>query len=311
VESRHIGGLEVSLVGLGCNNFGRRLDFDGSRAVVRAALDCGVTLFDTADQYGDGESERYLGRVLGSNRDEVVITTKFGGTPPAGVSGGDPAYIRRACEASLRRLGTSYIDLYLLHVPDAVTPIAETLRALDDLVSAGKVREIGCSHFSSEQLAEAAAVARDDGLRCFACVQNEYNLLHREPEQAVLAAAASLDMAFVPFFPLAMGLLGGRYRNADPMPPGTRLTATGDPEDEAFVRERLPVVERLAAFAAGRGHTLLELSLSWLADRPQVSAVIPGAMSPEQVRQNVAATGAWRLAPDEEAELDGLTPTDY
>ncbi|HMK91610.1 MAG TPA: aldo/keto reductase, partial [Thermoleophilia bacterium] len=262
-----------------------------------------------ADQYGGGDSERYLGRVLGERRDQVVITTKFGGTPPPGVAGGDPAYVRRACEASLRRLGTSYIDLYLLHVPDTVTPIAETLQALDDLVAAGKVREIGCSHFSAEQLADAAAAAREHGLRRFVCVQNEYNLLEREAEQAVLAAAAALDVAFVPFFPLAMGLLGGRYRDASPAPPGTRLIASGDPEDEAFVRDRLAVVERLAAFAERRGHTVLELALSWLADRPQVAAVIPGAMSPEQVAANVAAAGAWRLTADEQDELARVTTT--
>jgi len=307
MKSRRIGRLEVSVVGLGCNNFGRRLDFEGSRAVIEAALDAGVTLFDTADQYGGGDSERYLGRVLGGRRDHVVITTKFGGTPPAGVAGGDPAYVRRACEASLRRLGRSHIDLYLLHVPDLVTPIVETLQALDDLIAAGKVREIGCSHFSAEQLVDAAAAAREHGLHRFVCVQNEYSLLEREPEQAVLAAAASLDMAFVPFFPLAMGLLGGRYRSASPTPPGTRLTASGDPEDGAFVRDRLLAVEGLAAFAERRGHTLLELALSWLADRPRVAAVIPGAMSPTQVAENVAATGAWRLTADEQAELDRLT----
>jgi aryl-alcohol dehydrogenase-like predicted oxidoreductase len=307
LERRRIGRLQVSLAGLGCNNFGRRLDARGTRKVVEAALELDVTHFDTADSYGEGASERLLGQALGPRRESVVITTKFGmHEPPEGLSGGHPKWVERACAESLRRLGSDYIDLYLLHRPDPEVPIVETLTAMNDLLEQGKVREIGCSNFSASQLDEAAQAAEARHLRAFACVQNEYNLLHREPEQAVLESCASLGLAFVPFFPLAMGILSGKYRRGRPGPAGTRLTGSSDPDAEAFVSEHLDAVERLAAFAERRGHTLLELALSWLASHREIATVIAGAMTAEQVAANVAATGAWELTESECAEVEGL-----
>jgi aryl-alcohol dehydrogenase-like predicted oxidoreductase len=308
VEKRRIGSLEVSLVGLGCNNFGRRLDAAGVRSVIEAALEAGVTHFDTADIYSNGASETFLGQALGARRGDVVITTKFGmGDVPDGLSGGDPRWVARACGQSLRRLGSEYIDLYLLHRPDPQVPIADTLAAMNRLIDQGKVREIGCSNFSAAQLAQAYAVARDRGLRGFACVQNEYNLLQRTLQEEVLATCTSLELAFVPFFPLAMGLLSGKYRQDRPLPSKTRLTGPHDPTAETFVAERLAKAERLALFAEKHGHSLLELALGWLACNRQVASVIAGAMTAEQVRENVAATTVWRLGADELAEVDRLT----
>ena len=298
---RRIGRLEVSVAGLGTNNFGRRLDEVGSRAVVAEALASGVTFFDTADIYGDGQSEEFLGRALRGRRDQAVVTTKFGmGRPPDGPTGGHPDYVRRACQDSLRRLGMERIDLYLYHRPDPATPIGETLGAMNELLERGLVREIGCSNFAPEQLVEADRVAREQGLRGFAVVQNEYNLLRRAPEGGLLQACERLGVAFVPYFPLAMGLLTGKYRRGLPAPEGARLV------DEPFVAERLADVERLQTYATDHGHTLVELALSWLAGRPQVASVIAGAMSPAQVRANVAATSAWSLSEGERAEIDGL-----
>jgi aryl-alcohol dehydrogenase-like predicted oxidoreductase len=308
LETRRIGRIEVSLAGLGCNNFGRRLDARGTRKVVEAALEMGVRHFDTADVYSEGASETLLGQALGPRREDVVITTKFGmREPPEGLSGGHPTWVKQACAESLRRLGSDYVDLYLLHQPDPEVPITETLAAMNDLIAQGKVREIGCSNFSASQLDEAAEAAKARGLRPFACVQNEYSLLHREPEQAVLERCASLGPAFVPFFPLAMGLLAGKYRQGRPLPAGTRLTGADDPEAETFVAERLAAVERLASFAERRGHSLLELALGWLADQEQIASVIAGAMTAEQVAANVAATTAWELTDGELAEVDRLT----
>jgi aryl-alcohol dehydrogenase-like predicted oxidoreductase len=303
LDRRRIGALEVSLAGLGCNNFGTRLDAGGTREVVAAAFEMGVTHFDTADSYSEGTSETLLGRALGPSRGGVVITTKFGmREPPEGLSGGHPRWVERACAESLRRLGSDYIDLYLLHRPDPEVPITETLMAMNELRVQGKVREIGCSNFSASQLAEADAAARHGGLPRFACVQNEYNLLHRKTEKEVLATCDSLGVAFVPFFPLAMGLLSGKYRRDRPTPTGTRLTVR-----EALVEERLSGVERLAAFAEGRDHNLLELALSWLASQAQIASVIAGAMTAEQVRANVVATTAWQLSEEELAEVGRLT----
>ncbi len=303
MERRRIGDLEVSLAGLGGNNFGGRLDSDRTREVVAAALEMGVTHFDTADSYSGGASETLLGQALDRRREGVVITTKFGmREPPEGLSGGHPKWVERACEQSLRRLGSDYIDLYLLHRPDPEVLITETLAAMNELRVQGKVREIGCSNFSPSQLAEADAAASAGGLARFACVQNEYNLLHRKAGREVLATSDSLGVAFVPFFPLAMGLLSGKYRQNRPTPAGTRLTAR-----QTLVEERLSEVERLAAFAEGRGHTLLELALGWLASQEQIASVITGAMTAEQVRANVVATTAWRLSEDELAEVDRLT----
>jgi aryl-alcohol dehydrogenase-like predicted oxidoreductase len=309
VERRHIGSLEVSVAGLGCNNFGRRLDARDTRIVVKAALEAGVTHFDTADIYGDGASETFLGQALGAARGDVLIATKFGSRqPPKGLSGGHPKWVEQSCKESLRRLGSDYIDLYLLHEPDAATPIGETLSAMNRLVQQGKVREIGCSNFSASQLAEAGAAASERGLGGFVCLQNEYSLLHREPEQQVLAACASLGLAFIPFFPLASGLLSGKYRRGRIAPAGTRLGGSGERLAEDVVGEgRLAVVERLAAFAERHGHSLLELALGWLAARDQVASVIAGSMSAEQVVANVAATTAWKLTEEALAEVDRLT----
>jgi aryl-alcohol dehydrogenase-like predicted oxidoreductase len=308
MESRRIGVLDVPVAGLGGNNFGTRLDETRTRAVVTAALDAGVRLFDTADLYGDGGSERLLGRALGGSRTEVLIATKFGmRTPPRGLAPGCAAWVAEACEQSLERLGVERIDLYWFHQPDPRTPIAETLAAMNRLVEGGKVREIGCSNFSAEQLDEAARVAAAEGLRPFVAVQNQYSLLHREPELGVLAACERLGMAFVPFFPLSSGALTGKYRRRLPAPAGTRLGgAGGQSAEEALGLERLAVVEGLAQYAEAHGYTLLELALSWLVTRPGVACVIPGATSAEQVRANTAAAEAWRLTPAENAEVREL-----
>lgn len=225
MERRTIGSLQVSAVGLGCNNFGNRLDAAGTQEVVRTALDAGINFFDTADIYGKGLSEEYLGRALGSARDDVLIATKFGMAMDEQRRGARPEYVRRAAEDSLRRLGTDRIDLYQLHQPDPSVPIAETLGALDELVTAGKVREIGCSNFSAVQIGEADEVATRNGTARFASVQNEYSLLHREPEPEVLAECERVGAAFLPFFPLASGLLTGKYHRGKPAPPGSRLSS--------------------------------------------------------------------------------------
>jgi aryl-alcohol dehydrogenase-like predicted oxidoreductase len=305
---RTIGSLTVSLAGLGCNNFGRRLDAKRTDAVVHAALDAGVTLFDTADLYGDGASEEFLGRALGSGRDEAVIVTKFGmKAPPAGFTPADPRWVTRACEESLRRLGTDHIDVYLLHRPDPETPIADTLGALNVLVDQGKVREIGCSNFSAEQLDESVVAASAGGLRSFVTVQNQYSLVHRDPEAEVLPVCERLALSFMPYFPLASGVLTGKYRRGEPVPSGTRLGGSGGEVAEKVIDEsRLAAAERLTEFAGSRGHTLLELALSWLATKPVVATVIAGATSVDQVRANAAATTAWSPTQDDLAGVDEL-----
>ncbi len=303
---RTIGSLPVSLAGLGCNNFGGRTDEDTSQAVVHAALDAGITHFDTADVYGDHASEEHLGRALGARRAEVIIGTKFGMRPPAGLTGGHPDWVARAAEASLRRLGTDWIDLYTLHTPDPETPIADTLGALDQLVTAGKVREIGCSNFSAAQLEAAAAVAKERGLRAFAAVQNQLNVIQRDQEE-VLPTCRRLGIGFVPFSPLASGLLTGKYRRGEAAPAGTRLaTATPDRRASLLSDEHFDQVDRLDTFARDHGHTISELALSWLAGHPEVVSVIAGATRPEQVHANVAATTAWSLTATERAEIDAL-----
>jgi aryl-alcohol dehydrogenase-like predicted oxidoreductase len=301
VERRSIGRTPVPIAGIGCNNFGRRIDEARTREVVAAALEAGATLFDTADLYGDGRSEEFLGRSLGRRRDDVVIVSKFGmRTPPDGLSGGDPRWVARACEGSLGRLGTDRIDVYLLHQPDEETPIEDTLSAMSRLVDQGKVREIGCSNFSAKQLDEAEEAATELGVRRFATVQNEYSLLHTEPRHEVLPTCRRLGISLMPYFPLASGLLSGKYRRGEPPPPGSRLAAS----QERLTDERFDRVERVAAFAEGRGHSLLELALSWLSSQPEVATVIAGATSAEQVRTNAAAVQAWRLSDDEFAALD-------
>lgn len=302
METRRIGSLTVSVVGLGCNNFGGRLDEARTAAVVHAALDAGITFFDTADIYGGTKSEAFLGRALDRRRNDVILATKFGMEVDPQRQGAKPDYVHRAVEDSLRRLGTDRIDLYQIHQPDATTPIADTLAALDDLVKAGKVREIGCSNFSAGQLREADAAVRDGAAR-FISVQNEYSLLHREPEQEVIPECLRGGIAFIPYFPLASGLLTGKYRLGRPAPEGSRLqTRAGT---EPFTNENLELVEALLKFAASRGRQLVELAVSWLASRPAVVSVIAGATSAQQVRANAAAAG-WRLTDAELQEIDAI-----
>jgi aryl-alcohol dehydrogenase-like predicted oxidoreductase len=290
-------GLTVSAVGLGCNNFGRRLDLAGTRAVIDAALDAGITHLDTADIYGgDGASERLIGEVLDGRRDRVVLATKFGMRMggDTGEPRGSRAYVRRSIDGSLQRLRTDRVDLYYYHEPDGITPLSETLGALAELADEGKVRAFGVSNFDAALLREAARVG-DDRL---AAVQNEYNLLDREAEAEVLPLARELGIGFVPYFPLASGLLTGKFRRGEEPPAGTRMAAR--PErltDATFDR-----IEALTAFAAARGRTLLELAIAGLACQPGVASVIAGAMSPEQVRRNAAAA-EWVLSADDLAAL--------
>lgn len=306
METRTIGSLEVSVVGLGCNNFGMRIDRKESAAVVGAALDSGITLFDTADIYGGAKSETYLGAALGARRDEIVVASKFG-VPYEGHEGGaSAAYIRTAVEDSLTRLGTDRIDLYQLHFPDPKTPIAETIGALGDLVAEGKIREFGCSNFDVAMLEDAAA-ATPPGAPGFVSVQNQYNILSREPEDGVLDECARTGMAFLPFYPLASGLLSGKYRAGEPAPEGTRLAAMGERAADQLSDERLATVAALDALAQRSGHSVLDLAFGWLLSRPVVSSVIAGATRPEQITANVAA-GQWRPPDDVLAEVDAIAP---
>ena len=307
MRTRGIGSQEVSVVGLGCNNFGRRLDEARSEAVVHAALDAGITFFDTADIYGGTLSEEYLGRALGARRDEVAVATKFGMPVDDERRGARPDYVIRAAEDSLRRLATDRIDLYQLHTPDPDTPIGDTLEALDALVRSGKVLEIGCSNFSAAQL-RAAKEAAAPGAARFVSVQNEFSLLERGPEAEVLPECVRERLAFIPYSPLASGLLTGKYRRESAPAPGTRL-ATFSPEQvaELLTEGNLAMVGRLAAWAADRGRAPVELAIAWLLARPAVSVVIAGASTPEQVLENVAAAD-WSLVPEELREIDELAP---
>jgi len=305
MDTRAIGSLSVSVVGIGCNNFGGRIDAARSTEVVHAALAAGINFFDTADMYGDGRSEEFLGSALGGRRAEVVIASKFGNAIPGKVGGGRPEYVRHALDASLRRLGTDYIDLYQQHLPDPTVPVAETLGALDEAVQAGKVREIGCSNFSPEQLRDAAsASSATPGSARFVSVQNEYSLLHREPEEGVLAECERLDMAFLPFFPLKSGLLTGKYRKGQPIPPGTRV-ANVERYRSLLTEENLDRVEGLLAYASRHQRTLLELAVSWLVAHGQVASVIAGATSAAQVQANASAAG-WRLSDADLEEIDDV-----
>jgi aryl-alcohol dehydrogenase-like predicted oxidoreductase len=303
MEHRKIGSLSVSVVGLGCNNFGRRLDAAGTITVVNAALDAGINFFDTADVYGAGQSEEYMAPTLVGRRDKFIIATKFGNKMEGQGSGAGAAYIKTAVEASLRRLNTDYIDLYQLHVPDPETPLAETLEALDELVKEGKVREIGSSNFDAKLIREAEAAVKLGGAR-FVSLQNEYSLLKRDDEAEVLPECERLDIGYLPYFPLASGMLTGKYRQGQALPEGTRITKNPDPS--RWLNEKsMEHVEALAQFAEGRGHTILELAFSWLLVRPIVASVIAGAMSPEQIQSNVAAAN-WKLSPAELAEVDSI-----
>jgi aryl-alcohol dehydrogenase-like predicted oxidoreductase len=311
LEYRSVGrsGLQVSVAGLGCNNFGMRIDKEQSAAVVRKALELGVTLFDTADIYGGGKSEEFLGAALGSNRQQVIVATKFASPMGQGPMdrGGSRRYVIQAVEASLRRLDTDYVDLYQYHFPDVRTPLEETLRALDDLVRQGKVRYIGSSNFAGWQVAEAQWLANTGHLTPFVCAQNEYSLLNRDIERELIPACEQYGVSILPYFPLASGFLSGKYRPGAAPPEGTRLAVWGQRGAEMLSQRNFEALERLEAFAQGRGRTMLELALGWLASRTPVSSVIAGATKPEQVEQNVKAV-EWRLTPEELAEVDGLRP---
>jgi aryl-alcohol dehydrogenase-like predicted oxidoreductase len=308
VETRTIGTLKVSLVGLGCNNFGRRIDASQTEQVVHAALDVGVTLFDTADVYGgDGASEELLGKALAGRRDEAIIATKFGMKLDEERQGAHPDYVLRACDASLRRLQVDHLDLYQLHQPDPNVPIEETLGALAQLVEAGKVREIGHSNLSAAETNDAQAIAVRDGVPRFASAQDHWNLLERDLEDARLTAIRRNGLALLPYFPLASGLLTGKYRAGQEPEADWRLANL--PEDRRakhLSEERLAVVAELEAFAAQHDRTLLELAMSWLAGHPSVSSVIAGATRPEQVQANVDAVG-WHLDHAARAEIDRIT----
>lgn len=305
METRAIGSLQASVVGLGCNNFGMRIDEAASKAVVDAAIDAGITLFDTADIYGATLSEEFLGRSLGAKRDQVLIATKFGGPIDDERKGGaSDKYIHQAVEDSLRRLGTDRIDLYQLHFPDANTMLEETLAALDELVKAGKVLEIGCSNFSKELIEESERISADAKSARFVSVQNEYSLLRRLPEQnGVLEACTQFGVAFIPYFPLASGALTGKYRRGEPVPEGTRLAnVPAERRDAALSDKNFDRIEALEAWAQDHGHTILELAFAWLLAHQPVASVIAGATKPEQARANAAAAD-WRLTSEDLAEI--------
>jgi aryl-alcohol dehydrogenase-like predicted oxidoreductase len=311
MEIRNLGrsGLKVSLVGLGCNNFGGRTAIEDSRAVIYAAIDHGVTLFDTADVYGNrGGSEIALGQWLGARRKDIVLATKFGmAMDDTGRRiGGSRRYIMQAVEDSLRRLKTDWIDLYQLHRPDPSTPIEETLRALDDLVSHGKVRYIGCSNMPAWSVVDASWTAELRGLSRFVSAQDEYSLLFRKPEPELIPALRAKGMGLLPFFPLASGLLSGKYSRGATPSGDTRFGKDSRTRDRYMTEGNWARVEKLDAFARSRGRSLLELAFSWLASQDVVGSVIAGATRPEQIAANVAAAG-WKLSAEELAEVDKLT----
>ena len=320
MEQRYLGtsGLRVSAIGLGCNNFGGRIGLEDARKVVHAALDSGITLFDTADVYGalgigtatsyKGASEDLLGQILGPNRREIVLATKFAmPMNDAGTSSGaSRRYIMRAVEDSLTRLKTDWIDLYQQHSFDPKTPIEESLRAMDDLVRAGKVRYVGCSNFAAWQVADAMWTADDRGLTPFVSCQDELSLLVRKADAELLPAMERFGLGLLPYFPLASGLLTGKYRRNATMPEGARLTNTQRLADRYLTDRHWPVVEKLADFCAARGHTMVELAFSWLLSRGVTASVIAGATRVEQVQQNATA-GDWVLSAEDLAEIDTLT----
>ena len=313
VKSLGRSGLKVSVVGLGCNNFGMRIDQEMTDKVVGKALDEGITLFDTADAYGNkGGSETMLGKALGARRKEIVLATKFGlpmgpnGTDNELMKGASRRYIMQAVEASLKRLGTDYIDLYQVHFPDPETPIEETLRALDDLVTSGKVRYIGCSNFASWQLTESWYIAKELGANRFVSAQNHYNLLDRKIEAELVPAANAYGASILPYFPLASGMLTGKYKRGVDLPNDGRLTVWGERGKQILSEENFDMVEKLSAYAEAHGHSLLDLAFGWLASQPHVASVIAGATKPEQVEMNVAA-GAWELTAEEIEEVKRIS----
>lgn len=304
--------LKVSLVGLGCNNFGI-IDLERARGVAHRAIDLGITLFDTADIYGIpvGSSEEALGAILGPRRKDIVLATKFGMDfdAPNGKTGASAAYIREQVETSLKRLKTDWIDLYQLHRPDPKTPIEETLGALDALVKQGKVRHIGCSNMPAWQVADAHWTAKTKGLTPFISAQDELSLVVRQAERELLPALERYGMGLLPFFPLASGLLTGKYKKGEEKPAGSRLSLMKRHADRYLTDANWAIVERLQKFAGERGHTMLELAFSWLAAKPMLSSVIAGATNPAQVEQNVKAVN-WKLSPDDLAEIDKLSRRD-
>jgi aryl-alcohol dehydrogenase-like predicted oxidoreductase len=307
MDYRRLGssGLKVSEVGLGCNNFGMRIDQEATTAVVNACLDNGVTFFDTADVYGGTKSETMLGEALQGKRQQVVLATKWAMGAPPDQPAGSRRYIVSAVEASLKRLQTDYIDLYQMHRPDPETPIDETLAALDDLVSAGKVRYIGNSNYTGWQIADSDWAAKTAHTARFVSAQNNYSLLERRVEHEVLPACERFGLGLLPFFPLASGLLTGKYRRGEAPAEGTRMAAWGARAQAALSDTNFDKVEKLESWAAERGHTLLELAFAWLLGHPAVSSVIAGATRPEQVKSN-AATASWKLTGAEVAEVTAL-----
>jgi aryl-alcohol dehydrogenase-like predicted oxidoreductase len=310
LEIRNLGtsGLRVSAIGLGCNNFGGRIDLEATRKVIHQALDLGITLFDTADTYGErGGSETCMGQILGDNRKQIVLATKFGmPMDDVGVKvGGSRRYIMSEVEDSLRRLRTDWIDLYQIHQPDPRTPIEETLRALDDLIRQGKVRYVGCSNFPAWQVAEAHFTAKANGLNGFVSCQDEYSLVFRKPGPELIPAMCQYGLGLLPFFPLASGLLTGKYRRNVALPAGTRLANTQRLADRYLTDRNWVIAEQLGDFAESRGHTMLELAFSWLLSQKPVASVIAGATKPEQLEQNVKA-GGWVLNTEELAEVDRI-----
>lgn len=313
MELRNVGrsGLRVSAVGLGCNNFGWTMGAPESEAIIHKALDLGVTLFDTAPVYGatGGESETILGAALGARRKDAVILTKFG-VPivrtPGMTMNTSRAAIIDGIEASLKRLGTDYIDIYMLHWPDPTTPMEETLRALDDIIRAGKARYIGCSNLSAWKLVEAQWISKTEHLHPFIVSQNEYSLAQREADKSLIPALDDYGVALMPYAPLANGLLTGKYSSAKPAPEDSRLGKNMWNMAARYLSEgRLALADNLAAFAAARGHSLLELAIGWLLSQPRICSVIGGATRPEQLDANVAASG-WRLTAEDLAEVDTI-----
>jgi aryl-alcohol dehydrogenase-like predicted oxidoreductase len=310
VEYRNLGksGLQVSVVGLGCNNFGGRTDAQGTTAVVNKCVDMGITLFDTADAYGRGRSEEFMAPALRPHRRNIVLATKAG--VPMGEGpynrGTSRKYLMDALDDSLRRLETDYIDLYQMHVPDANTPIEETLRALDDMVRSGKVRYIGCSNYAGWQVVEAMWVAKTEHLTPFVSAQNQYSLLERSIETEVAPVALKYGLGVLPYFPLASGFLTGKYRKDAPMPEGSRLAAANSPFAGRLLNDRnYEMLEKLDEFTTARGHTMVELAFSWLASQPYVGSVIAGATRPEQVEENAKAAD-WKLAPEDMKQIDEI-----
>ena len=312
MQHRNLGksGLRVSVVGLGCNNFGGdRIDLEASRKVIHKALDLGITLFDTSDNYGNrGGSERILGECLGDRRKDIVLATKCGlPMDEAGtLKGASRRYILSAIESSLKRLKTDWIDLYIIHRPDPLTPIEETLRTLDDLVRAGKVRYTGCSTFAAWQVVEAQWTATHHHLNHFVTCQDQYNVLERGIEKTLEPAMRAYGLGLIPHTPLAAGLLSGKYRRNASMPAGARMTREKRQADRWITDRNWEAVERLTAVSAACGHSLLELAMSWLASRPLVASIIAGATTPEQVELNACAVN-WQPTPDDLAAIDKAT----